>query len=44
METPTFKEQYNKIVNAYLKGELNPWDGCACFVGNLLNNNKLAIR
>ncbi len=32
----TFEEQYNKIVNAYIKDELNPMDGCACFIGNLL--------
>ncbi len=34
----SFEKQYQKIVNAYYKNELNPLDGCACFVGNLLNN------
>lgn len=38
MKTPTFQEQYNKIVDAYYKNELKPYIGCACFVGNLLNN------
>ncbi len=36
---PTFTEQYNKIVNAYMKNELDPWNCSACFIGNLLNNN-----
>lgn len=34
-----FIESYNKIVNAYLKDELEPLNACACFVGNLLNNS-----
>jgi len=34
-----FKTQYNKLVNAYLKDQVNPYNGCACFVGNLLNNS-----
>lgn len=38
--TPTFNEQYQKIVSAYYKNKLQPYRGCACFVGNLLNNNK----
>lgn len=37
MKKPTFQEQYQKIVDAYYKEELEPWNGCACFVGNLLN-------
>lgn len=39
MKTPTFQEQYNKIVNAYYKNTLQPHNSCACFIGNLLNNN-----
>lgn len=35
---PTFNEQYNKIVTAYMKNELDPFSNCACFVGNLINN------
>jgi hypothetical protein len=38
MKTPTFREQYDKIVGAYLRDELQPLESCACFVGNLLNN------
>lgn len=37
---PTFKQQYDKIVGAYLRNELDPHNGCACFVGNLLNKNR----
>lgn len=38
MNKPTFKEQSEKIIQAYLKCEIYPGDACACFVGNLLNN------
>jgi len=38
MNKPTFKEQSEKIIQAYLKCEINAGDACACFVGNLLNN------
>jgi len=37
---PKFKTQYDKIVTAYLKNELNPWVCTNCFVGNLLNNKN----
>jgi hypothetical protein len=40
MKIPTFKEQYDKIVTAYMKDRLTPMDPCACFVGNLLNGSK----
>lgn len=33
-----FRTQYDKIVSAYIKNELNPTKCNACFVGNLLNN------
>lgn len=36
----TYTEQREKIVQAYLKCELDPFDNCACFVGNLLNNKS----
>lgn len=38
MRQPTFKEQFDKITTAYIKDELEPYQDCACFVGNLLNN------
>jgi hypothetical protein len=37
---PTFETQYQKIVSAYYRNELNPLASCACFIGNLLNNNR----
>lgn len=33
-----FIESYNKIVNAYIKDQIEPYNSCFCFVGNLLNN------
>lgn len=36
---PTFREQYNKIVGAYLRNRLKPWSSCACFIGNILDNS-----
>ena len=36
---PTYLQQSEKIIQAYLKEEINPYYDCACFVGNLLNNN-----
>lgn len=35
---PTYKEQFDKLTRAYIKGEVNPMMSCNCFVGNLLNN------
>ena len=40
MKKPTFREQYDKIVDAYLRDELEPKNSCACFIGNLLNNSS----
>lgn len=40
MNTPTFKEQFDKITTAYFNNELQPiWSEC-CFIGNLLNGNR----
>lgn len=39
MNTPTYKEQFDKITRAYIANELEPYDNCACFIGNLLNND-----
>lgn len=39
MNTPTFKEQFDKITGAYFRNELDPYNNCACFIGNLLNKN-----
>lgn len=32
----TFKEAFDVLTEAYIKGEVNPFTDCACFVGNLL--------
>jgi hypothetical protein len=32
-----FQKQYDKLVKAYLENKVRPNDGCACFIGNLLN-------
>jgi len=40
MNTPTYKEQFDKITRAYIADELQPTNSCACFIGNLLNNNR----
>lgn len=37
---PTYAEQYEKIVQAYLKEQLQPFIECACFIGNLLNGKR----
>ena len=39
MNTPTYKEQFDKLTRAYIEDRVNPFADCACFVGNLLNNN-----
>lgn len=39
MKTPTFREQYDKIVKAYLRDELEPLNSCACFIGNMFDGN-----
>lgn len=37
MNTPTYKEQFDKLTRAYINNEVKPFDHCACFIGNLLN-------
>ncbi len=32
----TFKEQYDKLTEAYIHNKVDPYDACACFIGNLL--------
>lgn len=39
MTNPNYKEQFDKLTRAYIANEVNPNQGCACFVGNLLNKN-----
>lgn len=40
MNTPTYKEQFDKITRAYIRDEIRPWENCACFIGNMLNNTS----
>lgn len=40
MNRPTYKEQFDKITRAYIENKLDPYNGCACFIGNLLNNTS----
>lgn len=40
MNTPTFKEQFNKITEAYIKGEIKPFDSKFCFCGTLCDNTN----
>lgn len=43
MKKPTFREQYDKIVGAYMRDELRPFEACSCFVGNLLGGADWAF-
>jgi len=38
MNTPTFREQFDKITEAYIKGEIRPYDPSFCFCGTLCDN------
>lgn len=35
----TFKEQFDRLTSEYIAGNIYPYNGCACFVGNLLNGH-----
>lgn len=36
-----FKVQFDKLTEAYIRGEVKPFDPCACFIGNLLNKTAM---
>lgn len=36
----TYKEAFDLITQAYINNKLNPYDGCQCFIGNLLGNDS----
>lgn len=42
----TYQEAYDRLTTAYLQNKVNPYNGCACFVGNLLNgsDNWIGMR
>ena len=35
-----YKEQFDKLTRAYIENKVNPYESCACFVGNLLDGNS----
>lgn len=35
----TYKQQFDKLTEAYISGKVDPLNSCACFVGNLLNGD-----
>jgi len=35
-----YKIAFDRLTSAYIKNEVNPFKECACFVGNLLQNDK----
>lgn len=35
----TFQQASDKILDAYFKDELEPFDNCRCFIGNIFDNN-----
>ena len=37
---PKFSEQYDKIIDAYFKNEIKPYDAKFCFCGTLNNNDS----
>lgn len=34
-----YKQQFDKLTEAYANNKVSPYDSCACFVGNMLNGN-----
>ena len=40
MNTPTYKQQFDKLTEAYIMGNVDPWECKACFVGNLLGGDQ----
>lgn len=37
---PSYKTQFDKLTRAYIANDVKPYDACACFIGNLLNNSN----
>lgn len=40
MEKLTYKQAYDKIIDAYFKGEIEPGDNQFCFCGTLANDDE----
>jgi hypothetical protein len=43
MNTPTYKEQFDKITSAYIKGEIEPMSPSFCFCGTLAENKDWCV-
>lgn len=41
---PSYKSQFDKLTVAYIANQVNPYDCCGCFVGNLLNRTSMWNR
>lgn len=41
---PTYKQQFDKLTVAYIENKVDPYDACACFIGNLLNGKDAWLR
>lgn len=39
MNTLTYRQAYDKIIEAYFKDEIKPWDAEFCFCGNLCDKS-----
>jgi len=37
---PKFSDSYNKVITAYFKDEIKPWDAKFCFCGTLCDNKE----
>ena len=44
MNTPTYEQQFNKITEAYIKGDIKPMDRSFCFCGTLEDNDHKWIN
>lgn len=42
-EHPSFKGQFDKVTTAYIDNRLNPYNNCACFIGNILHGDAWGL-
>lgn len=40
MEKLTYRQAFDKITEAYIRGEIEPWNSSFCFCGTLCNNKS----
>lgn len=36
----SYKQQFDKLTEAYIQDRVQPYSGCACFIGNLLDGRS----